>query len=125
MRAERVARSEMGPGKPYSKRPAGLTGALRVVGCDDQICCAGTGTADGLGAAPVDTVVVVVVTILEGESFLSGLIIAAVTAAPVPALTAAIIANVALDMVAGWASRGRRVLIVIYTGTQTRDLVRR
>jgi len=102
-----------------------LTGALRVVGCDDQTCCAGTGTGAGLRAAPVDTVVVVVVTILEGESFLSGLIIAAVTAAPVPALTAAIIANVALDMVAGWASRGRRVLVAIYTGTQTRDLVRR
>lgn len=79
-----------------------------MVGCEDQTCCAGTGTGDVFGAAPVATVVVVVVTILEGESFLSGLIIAAVTAAPVPALTAAIIANVAFDMVAGWASRGRR-----------------
>lgn len=40
---------------------------------------------------------------------MSDRMIAAVTAAPVPALTAAIIANVALDILAGWRAWLHRV----------------
>lgn len=43
----------MGPGKPYSNRPAGLTGAFRAApatgACGAKTCAAGTGT-DGRGA---------------------------------------------------------------------------
>ena len=68
---------------------------------------------------PVATVVVVVVMVLGVCSFFSGRIIAAaVTAAPVPALTAAIIAKVAFDILGGRSPGRRGVLLdlnVFYT----------
>lgn len=107
-RAERVAKSATGPGKPYSNRPAGLTGALRTAAAEGtgagwatKTCEAGTGTGTEGEAAPVDVVVVVidVAVVWVRGSFLSDRNTAAVTAAPVPALTAAMIARVAFDMV--------------------------
>lgn len=52
MRAEREERSEMGPGKPYSKRPEGFTGADGLeTGRAGVETGRGTGgeTAEGLG----------------------------------------------------------------------------
>lgn len=89
----RVARSATGPGKPYWKRPAGSTGGRAVVG---------KGTLPGTGAGRF----VVEVAEMEVEDatawiFFSERVeyIAAVTPAPVAALTAAMIARVVFDMV--------------------------
>lgn len=93
----RVARSLMGPGKPYWKRPAGSTKGFST----------GRGTATGAGTEVVD----VAETLVEEAAactFVSARLdnIAAVTLAPVAALTAAIIANVAFDILARGGPRG-------------------
>lgn len=93
-RAFRVARSATGPGNPYWKRPAGSTG--------EMICDVESGSICGVGAG---TEVVEVADKAVDEaiawSFFSERVehMAAVTAAPVDALTAAMMAIVVLDMV--------------------------
>jgi hypothetical protein len=108
--AERVAISDTGPGKPYSKTPEGSTRApVSTAGADvdrpgwpgcANTCFAGIGIG-AVAAGVVDTVVVVVDIV-----FISGfrseaereLYMLAVMAAPAPALAAAIIAIVVFDM---------------------------
>lgn len=94
----RVARSATGPGKPYWNRPAGSTGER----CFD---CIGIGTAAGTGGGSVVEVVEVaeidVDVVAIAWAFFSPErveYIAAVTPAPVAALTAAMIARVVLDI---------------------------
>ena len=94
MRELRVARSATGPGKPYWKSPAGSTGEVRAVAPGKGM---GAGRVlEGEGEGGVDSRVGV------GCFFLSvGVardMLAAVTAAPVAALTAAMIANVVFDI---------------------------
>ena len=89
----RVARSATGPGNPYWKRPAGSTGAM--------MSFVWRGTPPGIGAGT--EVVDVAETEVEDATaciFFSERVeyIAAVTPAPVAALTAAIIARVVLDI---------------------------
>jgi hypothetical protein len=103
--------SATGPGKPYSKRPAGSTGAflakpvaaLVVVGTPVMVwlktCETGTGAGALGGCIAVVEIAVVVTVLISG--FLSEErreYIAAVAAAPAPALTAAITAKVAFDI---------------------------
>ena len=101
-----------GPGKPYWKRPAGSTRAAAEAGTGGRGAGAGGGAEKTLDAgtvpgAVVDTEVVVAVVIAVGTAvarstgFARREYIAAVTAAPVPALTAAMTAMVDLDMVRG------------------------
>ena len=88
-----VARSVTGPGKPYWKRPAGSTGGGSAEGASGRLRGAGAGI-DAVGVADTDVVEATALTlfsVLEDN-------IAAVTAAPVAALTAAIMAIVVLDM---------------------------
>ena len=96
IRELRVARSATGPGKPYWKSPAGSTGGLAAVGRGRAPGAgAGTGTVEVAGVL-VDGVVGV-----GCLFFLSGVardMLAAVMAAPVAALTAAIIAKVDFDI---------------------------
>jgi len=92
-REARVARSATGPGNPYWKRPAGSTGATanEVAGLD-----AGTGRFELV----VDVVEIVVLEATAWTLFsLRVEYIAAVAAAPAPALSAAMIAIVDLDIV--------------------------
>ena len=93
MRECLVARSAIGPGKPYWKRPAGSTG--------DIISLAERGRVPDTGAGT--EVVDVAETAVEDANawaFFSDRVayIAAVTPAPVAALTAAIIARVVFDI---------------------------
>ena len=74
----------MGPGKPNSKRPEGLTGPS-LVADGVEAAMGGFGALAGVAAV-----------FLGDEDMM-----AAVTAAPMPALTAAIIAVVVLDILAG------------------------
>jgi len=102
----------MGPGKPYWKRPEGSTGALLGVleGVEGELsktCEAGTGTVTGeevrRGARVEDGAIGAAV---DSSFFLLLLSLpsprreymAAVAAAPAPALTAAMTARVALDI---------------------------
>jgi hypothetical protein len=93
MSALRVARSFTGPGNPYWKSPAGSTG--------EAIWDAAKGLAIGAGAG-TDIVDVADTAVEEATAwaFFSDLVeyMAAVTAAPVVALTAAMTARVVLDM---------------------------
>jgi hypothetical protein len=97
----RVARSATGPGKPYWKRPAGSTGWRRFFDC------IGIGTAAGTGAGSVVSVVDVAEIEVDVVAIACAFFseperveyIAAVTPAPVAALTAAMIAKVVLDIV--------------------------
>lgn len=93
IRADRVARSATGPGNPYWKSPAGSTGEI--------ISLVLRGRPPGTGAGT--EVVEVAETEVEDATawtFFSDLVeyIAAVTPAPVAALTAAMIARVVLDI---------------------------
>lgn len=93
IKACRVARSATGPGNPYWKSPAGSTGEMISLACK--------GRPPGIGAGT--EVVDVADTEVEDAAvcaFFSDLVeyIAAVTPAPVAALTAAIIAKVVLDI---------------------------
>jgi hypothetical protein len=95
-RAFRVARSAIGPGKPYWKSPAGSTGGI--------ISFPAIGRLAGTGAGrEVVEVADIVVDDFAAWIFFSERVeyIAAVTPAPVAALTAAIIAIVVFDMVGG------------------------
>ncbi len=96
--AGRVARSEMGPGKPYWKSPAGSTGGI--------ISFADRGRDPGIGAG-TEVVEVADTEVLDFAAwiFFSERVeyIAAVRPAPVAALTAAIIAIVVFDIVRGCA----------------------
>ena len=108
IRELRVARSATGPGKPYWKRPAGSTGAVRArapgKGTGAGSVTEGEGGVDSTGGVGL----VFLVVGLERD------MLAAVTAAPVAALTAAMIANVVFDILKGRA-RGRvRVVLDIY-----------
>lgn len=100
MRELRVARSATGPGKPYWKSPAGSTGAERAAG----VRAPGKGTGAGRVAVEVEVGVGgSAVGVAVGLFFLSGVglasdMLAAVTTAPVAALTAAMIANVVFDI---------------------------
>jgi hypothetical protein len=106
--ALRVARSATGPGKPYWKRPVGSTGGI--------ISLADMGSVDGTeaGTLVVDFGAADVADVADATvcSFFSDLVeyMAAVTPAPVAALTAAIIASVVLDIVAAFPGN-RRVFI--------------
>jgi len=98
MRELRVARSDIGPGKPYWKRPAGSTGE-GVEG----VVFGGVwkGEGPGIEGAELEVDVEAIVVVVVVWSFLSEErveYIAAVTPAPVAALTAAIIANVVFDI---------------------------
>lgn len=89
--AWRVARSAMGPGNPYWKRPAGSTGGI--------ISLAGSTPGIGTGAEEVD----VAETVVEEATtctFFSDRVeyMAAVIPAPVAAPAAAIRASVVLDI---------------------------
>src|SRR5512142_1233855 len=119
MRACRVATSATGPGKPYSKRPAGLTGggAARGFEEEDEAPCGGgakmadAGTGPGGPTVVVVAVAVMVLGLAAASNFLSPLrseYMAAVAAAPAAALAAARTARVALDMVAV-AGAARRI----------------
>lgn len=96
IREGRVARSDIGPGKPYWKRPVGSTGGGRpsfIVGI------VGIGPKTGAGTEVVD----VAETAVDDATaciFFSERVwyIAAVTPAPVAALTAAMIARVVFDI---------------------------
>lgn len=95
-RALRVARSAIGPGKPYWNSPAGSTGGI--------ISFPAIGRLAGTGAGRE----VVEVADIEVDDFAAWIFfserveyIAAVTPAPVAALTAAMIAIVVFDMVGG------------------------
>lgn len=120
-----MARSAWGPGNPYSKRPAGLTGAATAAAAAAagtgsgaaKTWAAGTTGTGGVVAEAADcwTVVEVVVVIVCAGSFLSDRMMAAVTAAPVPALTAAMTAKVALDMLAASGGVRRRALCKVGT----------
>lgn len=94
IRELRVARSATGPGKPYWKSPAGSTGAVMA-----RAPGKGTGAgrvADAVGEGGVESVGGVgLVFLVVG---LARDMLAAVTAAPVAALTAAMIANVVFDI---------------------------
>jgi len=122
MRACRAAMSHTGPGKPYSNSPEGSTGKgpPRVAGAEvERPCCWFGGVKiclDGIGigaeVAFVETVVVVVddivwlaVSSLRSDCDLNEYIVA-VMAAPAPALAAAIIAKVVLDIVLAGGSVG-------------------
>ena len=94
--AFRVARSAIGPGNPYWKSPAGSTGGI--------ISFPAIGRLAGTGAGRE----VVEVADIEVDDFAAWIFfserveyIAAVTPAPVAALTAAMIAIVVFDMVGG------------------------
>lgn len=90
-RACRVARSAMGPGKPYWKSPAGSTGEIISFAGKKPVTGAGTDVVDVAETDVEDAIAC---------AFFSDLVeyIAAVTPAPVAALKAAIIAKVVLDM---------------------------
>ena len=93
IRALRVAKSATGPGNPYWKSPAGSTGGM--------IAVAGRGRAPGYGAGTevVDDAVTEVEDAIACTFFSERVeYIAAVTPAPVAALTAAMIAKVVLDI---------------------------
>lgn len=109
--AFRVARSAIGPGKPYWKSPAGSTGGM--------ISLPAIGRLVGTGAGRE----VVEVADIEVEDFAAWIFfserveyIAAVRPAPVAALTAAMIAIVVFDMVGGL----RGVYIVFIGGNVMR-----
>jgi len=95
MRECRVARSATGPGNPYWKRPAGSTGGVISL-------VVGRGMAPGTGAGTDDVVEVAETEVDEAAAwiFFSERVeyIAAVTPAPVAALTAAISARVVFDI---------------------------
>ena len=96
MSAEREATSATGPGNPYWKRPAGSTGAMGS-GTPEGVWMCGCGRFDGIGSAGgapvVVTVVVVVAACWLGLESARREYIAAVNAAPPPALRQAIMAT--------------------------------
>ena len=96
-----MRRSEMGPGKPYWKRPEGSTGAAAARALE-SIAPIGTGVAWGDSAFAGTAVVgVVAVTACEGSCRLLMPKMAAVVAAPTAADAPATAARVNLLIVSG------------------------